>query len=261
MDMEQLFEGDTQLPSLNRLVQQLMAEFASSDPDILRISRILCQDQALSAKVLRLANSAYFAGARQVDAIKDAAILLGLDNLKMLVICAAVQQRFAQVPHLDTARFWRQNLTCSQLAGTLAKRCKVNPDKARLGGLLHSIGQLFIHQKEPRLAQQVMARTAQGHPRPDVETQLLGFDYAEVGAELARRWQFPDELGTVCRYHIRPHLAPETLRPLVTVVSLARWHIDHDQNAPLLEWPREALASLGLTPQQFESLCQETEPA
>ncbi|MBY5922323.1 HDOD domain-containing protein [Ferrimonas balearica] len=261
MDIERLFEGDTPLPSLNRLVQQLLSEFSSHDPDLLRIARILSQDQALSAKVLRLANSAHFAGARQVDSIRDAAIMLGLNNLRMLVICSAVQQRFVTIPHLDLGRFWRQNLACSQLAGRLAKRCRLDQEQARLGGLLHSIGQLYIHQKEPRLAQQVVAKVAQGCPRAEVEKQLLEFDYGEVGAELARRWQFPASLALICRHHIRPDSAPEASRPLVTVVALARWRVEQDMDAPQLSWPDEALNSLGLTREQLYALGEAPTPA
>ncbi|MBY6019705.1 HDOD domain-containing protein [Halomonas denitrificans] len=261
MDIEQLFSSETRLLSLNRVVQQLLSEFACADPDLLRIARILSQDQALSAKVLRLANSAHFAGARQMDSVKDAAILLGLDTLKMLVICSAVQQRYSHVPHMDIPRFWRQNLSCAHMAEALARESRQDPARARIGGLLHSIGQLFIHQQLPKQAQQIVARTAQGQVRAQVERELLGFDYGEVGAELARRWQFPEELVILTQHHIRPLLAPAPYRGLAAVVGLARWRIDHDPQAPLLEWPNEELASLGLQPQHLQSLHTEPETA
>ncbi len=254
MDIERLFEGNTRLPSLNRLVQQLLSEFSRQDPDLLRIARILSQDQALSAKVLRLANSAYFAGARQVASIRDAAIMLGLNPLQMLVICSAVQQRFSTTPHLDLTRFWRQNLACSQLAGALARQCRLDVETARLGGLLHSIGQLYIHQQEPRLAQQVVAKVAQGHPRAEAEKALLGFDYGEVGAELARRWHFPATLAQLCRHHVRPLSAAPSERPLATVVALARWRTEQSPDSTPTQWPDAELASLGLTRHQLTAL-------
>ncbi|MBY5993959.1 HDOD domain-containing protein [Ferrimonas balearica] len=244
MDIQRLFADVQRLPSLGPLVQSLMAAFAQPEPDLLNIADQLAQDQGFATKVLRLANSARFAGARQVDSVNDAAILLGLNNLKMLVLCTAMQQRLQHVPHLDTERFWQQNLACAQLSAALARRCRLDPGQAATCGLLHSVGQLFLHQSLPAQAQQVMARSAQGTPRHLVERELLGFDYGDLGAELARRWQFPALIGDVCRHHLDPERAPGPSRALATLVALARHRVMAGPRAPL---PEAALAQLGLS--------------
>lgn len=167
----------------------------------------LSRDPGLAAQVLRLANAAGYGQAGRVGDLHDAVLLLGRRKLGMVLTAAAVIGRFdaAACPGFDLAAFWREALACAIAAQALAVELGADDGLAFSTGLLHDLGRLV-------LAAHLPAATAQGltlarlHDQPlhQVERELLGIDHAEVGALLARHWQFPPAMVAAIAGHHGP---------------------------------------------------------
>lgn len=192
MSMTALFDAPQALPSIPKVTQELILSFGREDVAIDDIARQLSTDPVLSAKTLRLANSAYFHVSRQIASIEDAIRMLGFVMMRNLVIGCGVAGAFKAVPGLDLAQFWRHSLYTASGARWLAQVLDRNADLAFTVGLVHGMGQLVMHAAAPAAMQSLDAECHPlGFERAAVECQRLGYHHGAVGAELATRWKFP----------------------------------------------------------------------
>ena len=167
--------------------------------------------------MLRLANTAHFGSPRQISSIEDAVIVLGFDKLRTLVIASGIAGMAIPIPAFDKVHYWRYSLNVANTAKLLAKMARQNGEVAFTAGLLHSIGQLLIHIAAPADAAAVEKLVASGASRTASEMNTFGFNHAEVGAELARRWNFPQLIQDAIRYHNEP-LKQEPFQPMAALV-------------------------------------------
>ncbi|KIA79987.1 MULTISPECIES: HDOD domain-containing protein [Chromobacterium] len=195
MQVAEIFDkASGKLPMVPKVVQELMASFHRNDINIGEITNMVMHDQVLSARVLRLANSARFGSSRRIGSLDDAVVLLGFDNLRVLVIASGITGATLGITGFDMKAFW---LRCFAMANTcklLAKLCGLDPQLGYTCGLLSNIGELVLFVAVPEQAQQIDRIVAGGTDRIAAERMLLGMDLTVLGAELARRWNFPDEI-------------------------------------------------------------------
>jgi HD-like signal output (HDOD) protein len=192
MTLEELFDNTAALPTAPKVVQELIASFDKASVSTEDIARKIALDPVLSAKLLRLANSAYYNLSRSIGTVEDAVLMLGFVAVRTLVISSGLVNGFKSVTGLDLREFWRYSMQTAVAAKWMAKKTRDNQELAFTIGMMHAIGQLVIHTAMPEKAAQLDAIAAPlGERRQAVEKDLLGFGYADVGAELARRWQFP----------------------------------------------------------------------
>nr|WP_242470819.1 HDOD domain-containing protein [Thiocystis violacea] len=216
------------LLAIPRVVGEVLRLLDNSNSRQIDIAKLLEQDPALVAILLRLANSPAFAPARTVDSVERAVMLLGREHLRRLVIAGAVTQASERLPTqemLPLEVFWRHSSYCAVIARLLAER--ISPDLAGmvfLGGLLHDLGQLILFTQEPEAAHQAFLRSL-GEPETfspqDAERAELGFDHAQLGGALADHWGLPDSLAACLRYHHDPLEAPEERQLGVALVHVA----------------------------------------
>jgi hypothetical protein len=128
--------GKVELPTIPRVVQRLIAALQDPDVDTRKISEALAQDPVLSAKVLRLANSAFFGGQRSMASIDAAVALIGLQALNRLIVACGVAAPFKEIPGIDLKVFWRDALVAGIAANKLAPRLSANAEEAYTCGLL-----------------------------------------------------------------------------------------------------------------------------
>ncbi|WP_413457024.1 HDOD domain-containing protein [Herbaspirillum huttiense] len=252
MNLEALFQQQTALPSIPKVVQEVIESFNNESVSIEEIAKKLAADQVLSAKILRLANSSYYHVSRTIGTVDDAVLMLGFMTVRTLVVSTGMAGSFKKLPGVDLKLFWRYSLDTAIVAKWLAKlkQVKLNSDFAFTVGLMHAIGQLVMHAGMPEQALEVdkVAGPLDAR-RLDVERQSFGYDFADVGAELARRWRFPDEFAKVIKAFPQP-LKGE-FDPFAAVVHLAAWRARAEENkysADELEstFPAEVAAKLGL---------------
>ncbi len=200
MSIANLFNQVYNIPSIPKLVQELINNFDNENSNSREIAKKLQMDQALSAKVLRLANSARYGAGRKINSIDSAVIILGFDSLKTLVIASGVTSACKNIPGLNQKQFWRTSFSVANVAKMLAKLARQDGDVAFTCGMLHNIGDtlLFLAHKDQMLhinsVLQLEEAAMTGVSKSALEQTQFGCTYMDVGAELARRWNFPEEI-------------------------------------------------------------------
>lgn len=251
MQLRKLLEQPQHLPTIPTLVQNLIDSLAREDVSIGEIARLISADPGLSAKLLRLANSAYFRVARGIGSVDDALQMLGVKMTRNLVIGSGLTGAFKVAPGMDIQQFWRYSLSTACVARWLADHARQDSELGFMVGLLHGIGQFAMRAGIP---QDMMRIDTSVHPldarRALAEREALGFDHAEVGAELARRWHFPEAIAHGVGSVPQPLKArPES--PVAALVHLAAWRARTealgDKHGLLkASYPEAVAASLGI---------------
>ena len=223
MSIAALFDTPQALPTIPKVAQELIQSFSREDVAIDEIARHLSADPVLSAKTLRLANSAYFHVSRQVASVDDAIRMLGFVMIRNLVIGCGVTGAFKSVPGLDLPQFWRHSLHTAGASRWLAQTLDRNSDLAFTVGLVHGVGQLVMHAAAPAAMKPL---DAECHPlafeRTALELSRLGYHHGEVGAELAARWKFPAEVSDALRAAADP-LRAGASSEIGSLVHIAAW--------------------------------------
>lgn len=200
MDSTALLKRVDELPRLPKAVSELLDAVNDENTSVKGIATKVSHDPLISARVLRLANSAHFGRSREVGSIDEAVIRLGMQTLRTLVIASAVIGAIPKVEGVDLATFWGETFEVALYCQELAKRCGAAQDAAFTCGILHNIGDLLIAVISPEEASQIRDAIAAGGVKPEVEAEILGFTGAEVGAILAQNWKFTPELVQGIRF-------------------------------------------------------------
>lgn len=214
--MEALFAHSQSIPAIPAVVHELMASFDREDVDIDELTEKLSHDQSLSAKVLRLANTAAYGGSRKISSIGDAVMVLGFNTLRTLVLSCGLVSAFRPPAGFDIKHFWRQSFRTAETCRWLARICRQDPEVAFTCGLLHDLGGMIIHVALPEQSVSIDKAVALGGDRLSLESALLGYNHAQVGAELARRWKFPDQIVAA----IANQAAPQEATPASAQAAL-----------------------------------------
>jgi len=224
MRVQELLEQASQLPSIPKVVQELLRAFDDPNVDAGTIAAKLQLDQALTAKVLRMANSSFYGGTRRVASVSDAVVLLGVDALRTMVASCGVVSAFTPPEGFDLRGFWRKSFLVAGLARWTVRRGglrSLNAETAFTAGLLHDVGNLLMHTLDGERMREVDAAVAAGAPRGDTEQMILGYTSVEIGGALARHWHFPDALCEAVVNQVAP-MAARVPNEYAGVVHVAR---------------------------------------
>jgi HD-like signal output (HDOD) protein len=252
-----------QLPPLSPTAARLLELLSDENLSLNGLSRVIAQDPGIAARILGVANSAYFGQTTPIHSVEDAVIrVLGLNMVKSLAFSIAISGAFdtSRCQGFDLEAYWHRSLataTCSQLlCRCIAGEPRPDPDGAYLAGLLFDIGVLvLVHLFPEDYAQVLLAQ--QADPQQDLyplEEALVGLSSREAGAWLTDRWHLPDMIVRVVAQ------APSRDADLAcTLVGMmAEWVRSGftAQQAPVHHY-REQIARLGLTITQLESVQEE----
>lgn len=193
------------LPAVAFRVLQLAEDERASAQDL---ASAIASDQALTAKLLRLANSAYFAAGREITTVRDAVVLLGMSEIRRLVLTTALMGRFdGDSGVLSIASFWGHALAVGMVADVMARHTGLaTPEEAYTAGILHDIGKLVMAQyaKEHFDTAATLA-TTRGIPLERAEVEVFGFSHAQLGRRLSETWRLPASLAAaIADHHARP---------------------------------------------------------
>lgn len=219
----QLHERVAQLPPLPEAVVAMVSTLDEGKASIRDVAGLLQRDQALTARVLRLANSAFYGVPGRVASAHDAVNLIGLRSLRSLVATAALAQSFAQprATALNLGVFWRHTVAVAFAARSLAAAHALDEEMAYTAGLLHDVGRLALAAHFPQAHGALLQAGRQGLPGGRrLERRLLGTDHAEVGAIVAEHWHLPNPVVVVIARHHHPPEAAESAT-LVDIVHVA----------------------------------------
>ena len=212
------------VPSLPSTYSELIAEMQSDDTSTKKIGDIISRDVGMTAKILKLVNSSYFGLPRHVASPTDATLLLGIETISSLVLCA---QAFSQFDKSKIKGFSLDSVIIHSLeTGTLASKIaqkeqvdKPKRDHALLGGLLHDCGKLVLAANlSDQYISVVQLMNSEGISFVEAEQKVFGTTHAEVGGALLGIWGLPDPVVEAVAFHHTPELAPQNeFSPLIAV--------------------------------------------
>jgi putative nucleotidyltransferase with HDIG domain len=210
------------LPPLPSIVMKAMEMTLDPNISIRNLQQVISQDQALSAKILRIVNSAMYALRREVSTVSHAVAVLGLETVKSVIMAASAERVFHSAKDLGTKLMSDHSWGTALAARAIARRVRYeNPEEALICGLMHDIGKPVLLQnlrsQYTEIISEVYKGTSSFH---QMELLAFGFSHAHVGAMLARKWNFPPQLAEAVGYHHNPCSAP-SYRQLACIVNLA----------------------------------------
>jgi putative nucleotidyltransferase with HDIG domain len=213
-----------QLPALPTIAMEVVEMVDNPKTSASKLGKLISTDQALTAKVLKIANSPFYGFPRKISTIDFAIIVLGYDALKEIVISislvSSLQKKGDAV--FDAKAFWDHSITSGVLARRLARDLGYRiSGEVFVGGLLHDMGVSVVHRyfrNEYKRIVEILADTDLN--ALEAEESVLGVTHAEVGGWLAERWNLPDHLVEAIRYHHSPSRADKN-KDLVALIHCA----------------------------------------
>jgi HD-like signal output (HDOD) protein len=200
------------LPDIYVRIKLVLDDPTSSLVDV---ADALCTDGAMTARVLRIANSAFYGRSGQMSTVSGAVGLLGTQQVHDLVLATAVIQTLEDSfpPALRPSVFWRESLLAGSAAKLLAEQCGfLDSERMFVAGLLAQVGQVLLFEQLPtRMLAVTQSATESGQPVSELQRQRFGFDYADVGAALFASWQLPAGLISPIRHHTSPQATDAVL--------------------------------------------------
>lgn len=250
----ELVKGIAKLASLPEVcirVNEMVDDPRSSAADI---GKVISHDTALTAQLLRMANSSFYNFPSKVGTISRAVTVVGERELRYLVLALSAVRTFSQIPVelINMASFWRHSVYCGVVARLVATQCHVlHSERLFVAGLLHDVGMLVMMNREPELVKQALAESESGGKEQyEAEIELFGFDHAEVGGVLMRQWNMPEALceTVACHHDIGK---AENARLDAAIIHIAnviacRAELEADYDGPLPQVDAKAWEITGL---------------
>ena len=219
-----LFKGDLQLTSPPNLFIELKRVIEDPNKSLADAGNLIIKDPALTMRLLKLVNSAYFGFPGRIATVTHAISIIGSEELQNLVLATLIINKFSAQPGMESMHdFWamslRSAITAKELSLALTNPIKENKESIFICGLLHEIGKLVFYRKIPDLARQIGLQAEQnGEIDVDAEQKVLGFNHYDVGAELARLWNLPIVISET----IAQHCQPDNTNPYYLIADLIR---------------------------------------
>lgn len=207
----ELIQGSVRLSSPPLIYQRLVEVINHPRGGSADVAAVVMEDPALTARLLKVVNSAFFSFPRPVETVSQAVTVVGTSQIRDLALGTSVVELFKDVPEelVDMDGFWRHSLACGVGARALAGlRREGNVERFFVAGILHDLGKLIIYQQCPDDARTVLEEARKGNTLVHLaERKILGFDHGQVGEALLDQWHMPQSLREALRYHHSPRRA------------------------------------------------------
>ena len=229
-------QGSLPLPSLPHILIKLIDTCDDEDAPISAVAPLIAKDTALSSKVLRLVNSAYFGLHRTFSNLEQAVVYLGAATIKNLSITASVQQVFKGIKNrngdsFQIGHFWYHSLLCATLGKRIAREINyTNIEEAYLVGLLHNIDHLALFVMFPKEFTVLQEELADGADQCAAEDRQIGITHCEASSMLLKDWNIGSFLADAALYHHDPVEHIQEGFPLVKITFLANWISELSEN-------------------------------
>ena len=215
--VKEFIKGLYSLPTLPVLMGKAISVLKNENSSTQEIYKLISRDQALTEKVVRVANSAFFGHSGEVRDIRQAIMLLGYDRIKSIAIGMTVMDAFPAHSSFNIKKLWRHSYEVALLAEVISEIiCMTCPRECFLSGLLHDIGRIILHRMNCESFHEIESTDKM----LEREKEIFGCTHADAGAWFAMENSFPSEIISVIKFHHKPSLATE-YRDIVSIVSLA----------------------------------------
>jgi putative nucleotidyltransferase with HDIG domain len=207
ISLDELLSDVAAVPSLPLLHSRLDEIINHPRSSIADIAKVLSEDQGLAARILKLANSPLFGYFSKIDTITQAVTIIGIQQVRDLALAISVMGLFKGLPEdlITMDRFWRHSIGAALAARALAaSQRESNMERFFVAGILHDIGRIVLFMRLPDLCRDMIEIAKNEHLCLfEVERQQLGYDHADVGGALLRRWKLPTRVAEPVEFHHR----------------------------------------------------------
>lgn len=218
-----LVRNEVELSSFPDIYFQINEVLQSPRSSASHIADVVSKDTSLTAKLLKLVNSAFYGFPSKIDTISRAIAILGTNELTTLALGISVLEYFKDIPDslVDMKGFWVHSIACGVLARILAStKVGLSEERFFVAGLIHDVGRLVMFKRLPFASTQAMLLSRSTRtPLREAEQEILGFDHAAVSGALLKTWKFPATLELPVRHHHAPAKAMNPLEPAIIHVA------------------------------------------
>lgn len=207
------------LPQVMARIMDIITDENSSASDL---ADEIVKDKSLTAKILKMVNSAYYGFYREIAKVSDAVVVLGFNEIRRLSLAISVLDMFSGGDRSrHRLRLWNHSLTCAAMSDILSREWNAGDRSAFTAGLLHDIGKAVLDQYFPEMFSEIQACVEeQSLAAHEAEALLYGFDHADIGYWLSERWNLPVSLSEAIHHHHSPESA-DTAAELAGLVHKA----------------------------------------
>ncbi|MDR2103865.1 MAG: HDOD domain-containing protein [Treponema sp.] len=247
-----------QFPENILLVQQMIGDPNAGMADI---ARHISMDPALTADLLKIVNSAQYMLTKRVDNIAEAVRMVGMQGIRNLLYSYGTQRILGEDTS-DKKALWDHSYKTAFYAYNIVKNFRKDRnilDDIYVGGILHDMGKIVFSNVHPELLKKIKEFcTEKNLPASTFEDFAAGMNHAEIGALIAKKWNFPETLVNVIRFHHDPLSAPEEYRDLVETIYLANMLCEYENgNITFDQFETSILDKFGITSKrQVDSLIE-----
>ncbi len=266
--VKQVISNINNLPTPPIVFQQIQKALNEDDASAAKVAAILMEDPAISAKVLKLTNSAFYGLPREIETVKQAVVIIGMEAVRNLVLSASVLDMFHgdSIDRQYQDMFWRHSLAVASASRLVAAKSDtkepIDIDSSFSAGLLHDIGKIVIACYLPDEFKQLLERrqTDTTTSDYDLEEMVFGYNHAQIGGFLGTQWKLPTRLQHAIVYHHNPSECPaELLAPYVVHVGnfiAKKSFFDDDEGLFNDKLEDGSLEKLGITEDMIPDLCE-----
>jgi HD-like signal output (HDOD) protein len=217
-------EASKEIPTIGPVVNEVMRLVADPDADFRAVGRAVEQDPALTARVLKVANSSYYGLRGEVARVERAVGLLGLAEVRNIALSLSVISDFSARFGGETfnwERFWEHSSGCAMISRVFSHTLKLpTAGEEYVAGLLHDVGKILLgHHFPAEFGRALELAADEGLGMAEAERRVFGADHAQLGHWLATRWNFPSTIGAAIAWHHEPERAGDD-RLLAAAVHL-----------------------------------------
>lgn len=217
-ELKTIIDSTCDLPPMPLVASRIVSLTSDINTDSRVLERAIRADQALTAKILKIANSSFYGCIRAVNTVAAAIVLIGFKGIKTLALAASLESFYRRMD-LTEKMLWEHSIGTAIAAHILSKKLHYHAEDAFIGGLMHDIGKVILNnQLNETFSEIVQVAYNEDIPFAEVEKEMLGFTHAQVGGLMVKKWNLSRELEEAITYH---H-SPETVDPLeVEVLKFA----------------------------------------
>ena len=267
LTLDEITQKVIDIPALPMIVNDIMMITEDPDSTIQDIEKTIMKDQSLTARILRLANSAHYGYPRRISTISEASVLLGFQAIRSIALTASVNgllMKEVKGYGLEENQLWKQSQSTAIIARHIAKKVRFSKiDQAYVAGLLRDIGKVVVSYYLTENFKQIMDMVENKNMSfLDAEEQVLGFHHGQVGAHVAKKWNLPDDLVEAIAYHHSPEKATINFK-LTSIIHVAdaivmMMGIGLGVDGMIYNLSQEALKVLGIDEAMLHQLISDT---
>lgn len=207
-NLDKIIKTVEHIPTLPIVSKQIMLLLGDENVSLKQVAELIERDQALTVRILKIANSAFYGTLSKVSNIDHAMVILGIQEIRSILFAFSVHGFFSRdkTDGFDRTRFWRHSVVCSQVAKYLARYFNVaNDETLFLSALIHDIGKVVLDQYFHEEFLQILDYVSSKEESfSKAEKEVVGITHYQLAAKLLQQWKFPEKVYMQVFYHHAP---------------------------------------------------------